>query len=62
MKEELEEIGRTLREWTRKYKKDYVTMTVVNDNVTANVSLDDKDYNKLDIYISDELERWGENE
>ena len=57
MKEELETIGRNLREWTRKYKKDYVTMSVVNDNVVANVNPDDEDFNKLDIYINDEFDK-----
>ena len=54
MKDELIKISLSLRDWCKKYNKNYVDMAVVNENVMANVSLKDKDHKKLDIYIRGE--------
>ena len=51
MREELEKIGLELREWARKYKKDYVSMAFVDDTIIANIDTKDKDYENTHIYI-----------
>lgn len=56
MKEELEKIGIQLREWTRKYKKDYVSMCIIDGNINANISAEDKDYKEMEIFIEKEKE------
>ena len=54
MTDELIEIALSLRNWCKKYNKKYIDMAVVNGSVMANVSQEDKDYKKLDIYIGKE--------
>lgn len=54
MTDELIEIALSLRNWCKKYNKKYIDMAVVNGSVMANVSREDKDYKKLDIYIGKE--------
>ena len=56
MKEELEKIGLSLRDWCSKYNKYYVTMFVLNGNISANVDTRDKDARELDLYIIKEEE------
>lgn len=54
MKEELEKIGLSLRAWCLKYNKYYVSMFVLNGNISANLDTKDKDAKELDLFIEKE--------
>ena len=53
MKEELEKIGLSLRAWCLKYNKYYVSMFVLNGNISANLDTKDKDAKELEVAIRD---------
>ena len=54
MKDELIQIALSLRNWCKKYNKNYIDMAVVNGSVMTNVAQEDKDYKELDIYVGKE--------
>ena len=54
MKQELKEILNSLREWSKKYNKNYVTIYVLNGSVSANVDPKDKDHEYLDLFFRKE--------
>ena len=54
MKEELKEILNNLREWSKKYNKNYVTMHVFNGCASADVDTKDEDYKYLDLFFRKE--------
>lgn len=56
MKQELENIGLSLREWCMKYNKHYVSMFVFDGNIHANVDTKDIDAKDLDLFIEKEEE------
>lgn len=53
-RDELMQIAIDLKNWAKKYNKNYVTMCVINDNTYANIDPDDKDYKYLNISIFSE--------
>lgn len=57
MEDDLRKIALDLRKWAKKYKKDYVTMCVLDETVIANVDTLDKDYKKLHIRITEKEKR-----
>jgi len=54
MKEELEVIALELRKWAKKYNKDYVDITSINNNLMGGVNTADKDYEYLRFFIQDD--------
>lgn len=54
MKKELEQIGLQLREWSKKYNKEYVSMFILDGNINVNIDTEDKDYKELSIFIEKE--------
>lgn len=54
MKEELKEILNNLREWSKKYNKNYVTAYVLNGHASANVDTKDNDNEYLDLFFRKE--------
>ena len=53
MKQELENIAIELSKWCKKYKKDYVTACYVDKKIMANIDTNDKDYDKIHIFIDE---------
>lgn len=53
-RDELMQIAINLKNWAKKYNKDYVSVFVTNNNVHANVDPADKDYENLNISIYEE--------
>lgn len=53
-RDELMQIAIDLKNWAKKYNKDYVNVFVINNNVHASVDTADKDYKNLDINIYEE--------
>lgn len=51
MKEELEEIVKTVMKFCNKYGKDYIDVCFINNNGMATLKYEDKDYEDLKIYI-----------
>lgn len=51
MKEELEEIVRTVMNFCNKYNKEYLDVCFINNNGMATLKYEDKDYEDLKIYI-----------
>ena len=53
MKKELEDIVIELLRWCKKYKKNYVTACYINESIMADISVKDKDYDKIRVYIAE---------
>jgi len=54
MYEEFEQIAKQLLKCCKKYNKDYANIAYINNHVIGNLDPKDKDYTKINFYISEE--------